>query len=129
MMNSELTIAPMTLLQEQQAEQLGNKSRVGSGQLSDAKRKELKKISQDFESLFVGMMLKSMRSTVPEDKLTGGGRAEETFRSMLDQEYATAAARRGGIGIATMVEKELLRRYEGAQPAVQPTAAIGKADE
>lgn len=122
MMNSELTIAPMTLLQEQQAEQLGNKSRVGSGQLSDAKRKELKKISQDFESLFVGMMLKSMRATVPEDKLTGGGRAEETFRSLLDQEYSTAAARRGGIGIAAMVEKELLRRYEGVPQAVRPTA-------
>jgi len=123
MMNSELTIAPMTLLQEQQAEQLGNTSRLGTGQLSDAKRKELKKISQDFESLFVGMMLKSMRATVPEDKLVGGGRAEETFRSMLDQEYATAAARRGGIGIATMVEKELLRRYQGTSQALRPTPA------
>lgn len=118
-MNSDLTIAPMTLVQEQQAEQLGAKSRVAKEPLSDAKRKELKKISQDFESLFVGMMLKSMRATVAEDKLVGGGRAEETFRSMLDQEYATAASRRGGIGIATMVEKELLRRYEGVQqPAV-----------
>lgn len=123
MMNSELTIAPTTLLQQQQVEQLGTKSRGGSEQLTDAKRTELKKISQDFESLFVGMMLKSMRATVPEDKLTGGGRAEETFRSMLDQEYATAAARRGGIGIATMVEKELLRRYEGTPQAVRPTPA------
>ena len=123
MTNSELSIVPMALVQEQQAEQLGAKSRVGSGQLSDAKRKELKKISQDFESLFVGMMLKSMRATVPENKLTGGGRAEETFRSMLDQEYATAAARRGGIGIASMVEKELLRRYEGAPPAAQTRSA------
>jgi peptidoglycan hydrolase FlgJ len=122
MMNSELTIAPTTLLQQQQVEQLGAKSRGGSEQLSDAKRKELKKISQDFESLFVGMMLKSMRATVPENKLTGGGRAEETFRSLLDQEYSTAAARRGGIGIAAMVEKELLRRYEGVPQAVRPTA-------
>jgi Rod binding domain-containing protein len=38
---------------------------------------------------------------------------------MLDQEYATAAARRGGIGIAHMVEKELLRRYEGTPQAAQ----------
>jgi len=128
MTNSELSIAPMVLVQEQQAEQLGAKSRVGSGQLSDARRNELKKISQDFESLFVGMMLKSMRATVPENKLTGGGRAEETFRSMLDQEYATAAARRGGIGIASMVEKELLRRYEGTPQAAQ-IRSVGEDNE
>lgn len=120
MMNSELTIAPTTLVQGQRAEQLEARARGGHEPLSDARRKELKKISQDFESLFVNMMLKSMRATVPEDKLTGGGRAEETFRSLLDQEYATVAARRGGIGIATMVEKELLRRYEGAPPTVRP---------
>lgn len=119
MMNSELTIAPMTLVQEQRADRLGAKAQVAKEPLTDAKRKELKKISQDFESLFVGMMLKSMRATVPEDKLAGGGRAEETFRSMLDQEYATAAARRGGIGIATMVEKELLKRYQGVPQAVR----------
>ena len=115
MMNSDLTIAPVLLTQEQQAEQLGAKARAGKEPLTDARRKELKKISQDFESLFVGMMLKSMRSTVPEETLTGGGKAEETYRSLLDQEYATVASRRGGVGIASMVEKELLRRYEVPQ--------------
>lgn len=123
MMNSTLTIPPATLVQEQQAEQLGARAKPGQQPLTDAKRKELKKISQDFESLFVGMMLKSMRATVPEDKLTGGGRAEETYRSLLDQEYATAASKRGGVGIASMVEKELLRRYEGQPvPSNRPTS-------
>lgn len=121
MMNSQLTIAPATLIQEQKAEQLGTRVKPGGEPLTDAKRKELKKISQDFESLFVGMMLKSMRSTVPEGTLTGGGRAEETYRSMLDQEYATAASRRGGVGIASMVEKELLRRYEGPPVPIKRT--------
>lgn len=126
MMNSDLTIAPSTLLDGQQAEKLGVKAQVGKEPLSEARRKELKKISQDFESLFVGMMLKSMRATVHEDKLTGGGRAEETFRSLLDQEYAAAASRRGGIGIASMVEKELLRRYEAPQ---QVTASKPSGEE
>ncbi|MGB4598896.1 MAG: rod-binding protein [Trichlorobacter sp.] len=126
MMNSTLTIAPATLVQEHQAEQLGARAKLGQEPLTDAKRKELKKISQDFESLFVGMMLKSMRATVPEDTLTGGGRAEETYRSLLDQEYATAATRRGGVGIASMVEQELLRRYEG--PPV-PTKRTTLGDE
>lgn len=112
MMDSTLTIAPDLLVQDKQAEQLGSRAKLSANQLTDAERKKLKKISQDFEALFTGMMLKSMRATVPEDKLTGGGKAEETYRYMLDQEYATAAAKRGGTNsIASMVEKELLKRY------------------
>jgi len=121
MMESTLTIAPDLLVQDRQAEQLATRAKATNDQLTDARRKQLKKISQDFESLFTGMMLKSMRATVPEDKLTGGGKAEETYRYLLDQEYATAAAKRGGANsIASMVEKELLKRY--AVP-VKPTTA------
>jgi len=111
-MDSTLTIAPDQLVQNQQAEQLARRSKAAGEPLTDVKRKQLKKISQDFEALFTGMMLKSMRATVPEDKLTGGGKAEETYRSMLDQEYAAAASKRAGAGsIAAMVEKDLLKRY------------------
>jgi len=112
MESTTLTIAPDMLVQDQKAEQLASRAKVTGDLLTDSKRKQLKKISQDFESLFTGMMLKSMRATVPKDKLTGGGNAEETYRSMLDQEYATAASKRGGPGsIAAMVEKEVLKRY------------------
>ncbi|NJD37902.1 MAG: flagellar biosynthesis protein FlgJ [Geobacter sp.] len=112
MMNTNLQITPDHLLQEQKAEQLGRQAVSRGKQLNEAERSKLKKISQDFEALFIGMMLKSMRDTVPEDKLTGGGKAEETYRYLLDQEYATQAARRGGANsIAAMVEKELLKQY------------------
>jgi len=111
-MDSTLTIAPDLLIQDNKAEQLGSRAKVRGEQLTDAKRKQLKKISQDFEAMFTGMMLKSMRETVAEDKLTGGGKAEETYRYMLDQEYAAAASKRSGPNsLATMVEKELLKRY------------------
>ena len=114
MMNNPVTIAPDMLVQDQKAELLASKAKAGRELLSDARRKELKKISKDFEAMFTGMMLKGMRATVPEDKLTGGGKAEETYRYLLDQEYANAAAQRGGAGsLAHMVEKELLKRYEG----------------
>ena len=68
-----------------------------------------KKVAREFEAMFVTMMLKSMRDTVGKDQLTGGGHGEETFRSLLDQEYATAATQGGGIGLAKMIEKELVR--------------------
>ena len=117
-METKLTVAPELMIQEQQTDQLARRTKAGDT-LTAAKRQELKKISRDFEAMFTSMMLKAMRSTVPEDKLTGGGNAEETYRYLLDQEYANIAAHRGGSGsIAAMVEKELLKRYE--PPVILP---------
>ena len=78
--------------------------------VDDKQRQKLKKISQDFEGLFIGMMMKSMRETIGKDKLTGGGHGEEVYRSMLDQEYTAAAVKRGGLGLAKQIEKELVRQ-------------------
>ena len=97
-----------------QLQKLGN---AASG-LSEKQQLQAKKVSQDFEALFIGMMLKSMRSTVKEDKMTGGGHGEETFRSLLDQEYATAAAKRGGIGLAKQIEKEIIRQESPANSKI-----------
>ena len=84
-------------------------SNNGAG-LTEKQRQQAKKVSQDFEALFVGMMMKSMRDTVGKDKLTGGGHGEEVYRSMLDQEYAAASVKRGGIGLAKIIEKDIVRQ-------------------
>lgn len=78
---------------------------------------QIKKVARDFEAMFVSMMLKSMRDTVGKDTLTGGGKGEETFRSLLDQEYANAAVQGGGIGLAQTIERELSRTYGTPAPA------------
>src|SRR5689334_5486364 len=65
------------------------------------------KVAKEFESLFVGMMLKSMRETVGKDKLAGGGHGEEAYQSLLDQEYAKAVAASGSLGLARTIEKQL----------------------
>lgn len=67
----------------------------------------IKKAAREFESLFVGMMLKSMRETVGKDTLTGGGHGEEVYRALLDQEYAKAVAENGSLGLARIIEKQL----------------------
>lgn len=86
-----------------------------------------KKVATEFEAMFIGMMLKSMRDTVGKDKLTGGGHGEETFRSLLDQEYAAVAARGGGIGLSQMIEKELSRANATAPAPVKGTNAAAPA--
>jgi flagellar protein FlgJ len=85
-------------------------SNDGTG-LTDKQRQQAKKISQDFEALFVGMMMKSMRATVGKDKLTGGGHGDEVYLSMLDQEYAAASVKKnGGLGLAKIIEKDIIRQ-------------------
>ena len=83
---------------------------AGTSGLSEKQRQQAKKVSQDFEGLFIGMMMKSMRETVGKDKLTGGGHGEDVYRSMLDQEYVAASAKSGGFGLAKLIEKDIIRQ-------------------
>lgn len=94
------------------AKQLQRSASSGSSsELTEKQRIKAKKVSQDFEALFVGMMMKSMRATVGKDELTGGGHGDEIYRSMLDQEYANASVKRGGgMGIAKIIEKDIIRQ-------------------
>lgn len=84
---------------------------VAKGLSSEKQKAEIKKVSREFEALFVGMMMKSMRATVGKDTLTGGGHGEEVYRSLLDQEYANAAAQGGGLGLARLIEQQLELHY------------------
>lgn len=77
------------------------------GQSADKTNAAVKKAAKEFEALFASMMLKSMRSTVGKDKITGGGQGEDIYRSMLDQEYANIMAGNGGMGLAKVIERQL----------------------
>lgn len=92
------------------AKQLQRLADTGNG-LTEKQRQQAKKVSQDFEALFVGMIMKSMRETVGKDTLTGGGHGEEAYQSLLDQEYAAASVKRGGgLGLAKIIEKDIIRQ-------------------
>ncbi|MBT1071925.1 rod-binding protein [Pelotalea chapellei] len=86
------------------------RQRSGTDGLSEKQRQQAKKVSQDFEGLFIGMMMKSMRETVGKDPITAGGHGEDAYRSMLDQQYVEAAVKRGGFGLAKQIEKEIIRQ-------------------
>jgi flagellar protein FlgJ len=77
--------------------------------VSEKDKIAVKKVAREFEALFVGMLLKSMRETVGKDSLTNGGHGEEVYRSLLDQEYAKAISANNGLGISGLLEKELLK--------------------
>lgn len=89
-------------------------------------RDEVRGVAEDFESLFLGIVLKSMRQTVQKSGLLDGGNAEDIYASMLDDEYAKTMAAQRHTGIADNIEEFLLRSYGEkmlADPAVEK--AIG----
>jgi soluble lytic murein transglycosylase-like protein len=69
---------------------------------SDAKKW---KVAQDFESMFIHQMLKSMRNTVPKDEEMSNGR--RIFTEMLDEQIANSASRTGSFGLAQIIYKEM----------------------
>lgn len=76
----------------------------------------IRQVAKQFESLFVQMMLKSMRDTVPENELFGSN-SERVYRDMYDKQLSLNIANGKGIGLARVIERQLGGIPEGEQIA------------
>lgn len=101
-----LTIAPQmqdivkeeTKVSESAFDKILKNAKV-SGDTSD-----LRKATDELEAVFINMMMKTMRSSIPESEgLFKKSEAEEMFQGMLDEEYANNMSKAGGIGISDMI--------------------------
>lgn len=68
---------------------------------------KLEQACRDFESIFIGQMMQQMRQTVPQDGLFSGGRAEQIYTSMMDDEMAKSIAQQRGLGLAEVLYRQL----------------------
>ena len=69
----------------------------------------MRRVAQEFEAVFLAQMLKPMFADAEAEAPFGGGAAEEIWRSVQLDEIGKSIARSGGIGLASAVERELLR--------------------
>jgi flagellar protein FlgJ len=76
--------------------------------------------AQQFESLFLNMMMKEMRKTVDRSGLLGSD-AMETYEQMFDQQVAIGMSKAGGVGLAKYLEQQMTRNRPGQ--AVAPSGA------
>lgn len=76
--------------------------------------------ARQFESLFVQMMLKSMRDA---NAAFGDGSTDNTYRDMFDQQIALELTRRQGIGLADV----LMRQFglDSGNPTAPPAPSSG----
>lgn len=79
----------------------------------------VRKVAQQFEALFVQMMLKNMRNTGFEDKLFGSDQ-EKLYRDMFDQQLSVDLSEKGALGLADLLVRQLSR------PPAQDGAVTGK---
>lgn len=84
--------------------------------------KALGKVAQQFEALFLQMMLKSMRDA----KLSGGmfnSEQMKTYQEMFDRQIAMNLADQRSLGIADMLVKQLGGKVAAAASTSAPSGA------
>ena len=79
-----------------------------SGISAEQESKRLREACEGFEAMFLDIMFKEMRNTVPENTLFGKSQGEKIWHSMLDTELMQNVAKSGGVGIADMMYDNLI---------------------
>ena len=85
------------------------------GQASKDPSKAVRATAEQFESYFIQQMITAMRKTVEKSDLVDTDKMD-TYQDMMDKELANSLTKRGGIGLADMLEKHM------TQPQVSPDA-------
>ncbi len=76
-------------------------------------------VSTEFESVFLAMLLKTMRTTVSEDGMFAGDRSD-TFGSMFDLFMSQHLAGSDSLGIGQLLEQSLTNSPRAESPAEMP---------
>jgi flagellar protein FlgJ len=99
---------------------LSNKFALDTNSLSGLKQsaktgspEALKQTATQFESMFINMMMKTMRDATPKDGMMDSEETK-TFTGMLDQQMSQKLAKRG-IGLADVLVRQLSTQEQGKQ--------------
>ena len=76
--------------------------------LPEKSLEQIEETAKDFEAVFLTQMLKPMFQELEVEPPFGGGHSEKVFRGLLIDEFGKEFAKRGGIGLADMVKKEMI---------------------
>jgi Rod binding domain-containing protein len=91
------------------------------GQARTDSKAATRETAQQFEAMFLQMMMKSMRDATPKSELNESS-ATETFEAMFDKEVSVAMSKRNTLGLADM----LVKNFEQQQASIATTAEILK---
>ena len=106
-----------------------NQLKVGKERDSEG---NLRKVAQEFESLFLNEMMKAMRSAnaVFAEGNFMNSNESKTYQDMHDQQLAITMSKQNGVGLADVLERQLSKTLHGAgssrpNPFAQVAASSG----
>ncbi len=70
------------------------------------------KVAEEFEAVFLGQMLQPMFQNIDAAEPFGGSASEKMWKTMQAEEYGKAIAKSGGIGLADVVFREIIKTQE-----------------
>jgi len=112
-------------------EPVNNTSATKESQNEKAQEKleKLRKVSEQFESILVGNMLKAMRETVPEGGLFDRGIEMDIFEGLFDEEISGRMASRHQLGFADLVFRQLSGKLDLGVPIEDILNQVDKVQE
>ena len=97
--------------------------RAGRGiQNQEQLEKKVRSVAEDFVSVFMNQVMKSMRDTVHQTDLMHGDNGEKFFQEMLDTEQSKQLAKGSGYGLTNLIYESMMASYRVQQPG--ETAAV-----
>lgn len=93
--------------------------------IDDRTRQRLQHATKEFESLLVGYMLKSMRSSVKSSEMFGDSYGGDVLEGLFDGQMAQHVSRNSSLGLAEMLYRRMTGEEmpSGRQPLARPAAA------
>jgi Rod binding domain-containing protein len=88
------------------------------GQAQQNQDKALKESAQQFEGLFIQMMMKSMREASMKDEENQSS-GMDTFENMFDKEISVQMAKRGAMGVADFMAKAVKQQIATTPSALE----------
>jgi Rod binding domain-containing protein len=76
------------------------------GDASRDPSKAIRKTAEQFEAYFIQQMMKTMRESIEKSDLVDGGNME-MYQDLMDKEVSLSMAKRGGMGMADMLERQM----------------------
>ena len=87
------------------------------------------KVAQEFESLFVNEMFKAMRKAgdvLGDDNFMNSAESK-TYRDMYDQQLAVTMSKQNGVGLASVLERQLSKSLHPGAARANPFAQVASA--
>ena len=89
------------------------------GEAAQDPSKAIRQTSEQFEAYFIQQMMKTMRESIDKSDLVEGGNMD-MYQDLMDKEVSLQMVKRGGMGLANMMERQMLRAQDmSTQDALQ----------